>query len=304
MQTGRRLLRPGHRLTRPSPSPAPEGRPVRGGGWGAPGVPFARRPGSRCAGGVTSAAWVSCSLRAARVPPTPRSCLTCVFQGQQARELGRGRGEQAGTGVRPQRGLARPDACARRGALSHDLGRPCRLPGTSPHRTCLRPAPPAPSPCASGAQSGPAGLPLGQTLALAPQRQGRGPRAGGSPVLQASEGKTHEKNNQRQFFRDWKAAAGLRLGRGVCRSGAAVCFHEAEHTAAAGRQEHAARSPPRDPAAARDPRPRTPPAAGNSGAESSAGFRGRSTAMSPPAFGGDTWGLPAPRRTDAPRPAR
>lgn len=68
MQTGRRLLRPGHRLTRPSPSPAPEGRPVRGGGRGAPGVPFARRPGSRCAGGVTSAAWVSCSLRAARVP--------------------------------------------------------------------------------------------------------------------------------------------------------------------------------------------------------------------------------------------
>lgn len=143
MQTGRWLLRPGHRLTRPSPSPAPEGRPVRGGGRGAPGVPLARRPGSRCAGGVTSAAWVSCSLRAARVPRTPRSCLTCVFQGQQARELGRGGGEQAGTGVRPQRGLARPDPCARRGAASHDLGRPC--PGRRPTEPAsVPPRPPRP----------------------------------------------------------------------------------------------------------------------------------------------------------------
>lgn len=292
----------------PADKAEPQPRPGR--------PPCPRRGAGGSGGAVRPAAWVAvCGGRHVRSlgelqpprhpgPPTPRSCLTCVFQGQQARELGRGRGEQAGTGVRPQRGLARPDACARRGAVSHDLGRPCCLPRTSPHRTCLRPAPPAPSPSASGAQSGPAGLPLGQTLALAPRRQGRRARAGGSPVLQASEGKTHEKNNQRQFFRDWKAAAGLRLGRGVCRSGAAVCFREAEHAAAAGRQEHAARSPPRDPAAARDPRPRTPPAAGNSGAESSAGFRGRSTAMSPPAFGGDTWGLPAPRRTDAPRPAR
>lgn len=292
----------------PADKAEPQPRPGR--------PPCPRRGAGGSGGAVRPAAWVAvCGGRHVRSlgelqpprrpgPPTPRSCLTCVFQGQQARELGRGRGEQAGTGVRPQRGLARPDACARRGAVSHDLGRPCCLPRTSPHRTCLRPGPPAPSPSASGAQSGPAGLPLGQTLALAPRRQGRRARAGGSPVLQASEGKTHEKNNQRQFFRDWKAAAGLRLGRGTCRSGAAVCFREAEHAAAAGRQEHAARSPPRDPAAARDPRPRTPPAAGNSGAESSAGFRGRSTAMSPPAFGGDTWGLPAPRRMDAPRPAR
>lgn len=123
-----------------------------------PGRPPCPRRGAGGSGrAVRPAAWVAvCGGRHVRSlgelqpprrpgPPTPCSCLTCVFQGQQARELGRGGGEQAGTGVRPQRGLARPDPCARRGALSHDLGRPCCLPGTSPHRTCLRPArPPRP----------------------------------------------------------------------------------------------------------------------------------------------------------------
>lgn len=119
------------------------------------GPPCPRRGAGGSGGAVRPAAWVAvCGGRHVRSlgelqpprrpgPPTPRSCLTCVFQGQQARELGRGRGEQAGTGVRPQRGLARPDACARRGATSRDLGRPC--PGRRPTEPAsVPPRPPRP----------------------------------------------------------------------------------------------------------------------------------------------------------------
>lgn len=157
MQTGRRLLRPGHRLTRPSPSPAPEGRPVRGGGRGAPGVPFARRPGSRCAGGVTSAAWVSCSLRAARVPPHRAPVSRAFSRGNR-----RASWDVAG-GSRPGQASAR--SVASRALTRVPAGAPCLatsvVPAACPGRRPTEPASAPPRPPRPLLPLGPSPAPQG-----------------------------------------------------------------------------------------------------------------------------------------------